>query len=128
MGHFLGTQHPPEHHVEQVNWLQMDLFSQVLCQAWEVPEWHKQVARHLSLTLQKNPAYTPLLCYQDFQLAGCGLLLGNQMHLWGALTRGALLDLLNYSLLFSGGKVETSLPAGFEVPLQNVVQLEYSLL
>lgn len=115
------------HQVEQVSWLQTRMFANVLCQAWGMPAWEERVSQHLSMKLQEHREYVPLLCYQAGALTGCALLKENQVHLWGAMQKDALPDLLNYAAAFSGGPIETTLTAEFDVPLQNQVMLGYWL-
>ncbi|GEM46471.1 hypothetical protein [Deinococcus cellulosilyticus] len=127
VGHFQQQTSEPAHLVEQVSWLQTRTFAKVLCHAWGMPTWEELVSQHLSMKLQEHREYVPLLSYQEGQPTGCALLKENQVHLWGVSQKNALTDLLNYAAQFSGQKIETTLTAGFDVPLQDQVLLGYWL-
>ncbi|GGJ26417.1 hypothetical protein [Deinococcus roseus] len=127
VGLYLPDGADPGHQVEQVSWLQTRQFAKVLCQSWGMPSWEEPISQHLSMKLQEHREYVPLLCYQEGQLTGGALLKNRQMHLWGVLQPEALKDLLNYAAAFSEGTIETTLTAGFELPLQDKAMLGYWL-
>lgn len=102
--------------VEQVSRHHLAKVAEVLCAAWQLPEWSSQLAVSLARSVEDRPDVNLWLAYAEDEV-GALLALGGAAHLWGVLEGSALAPLLGTAAEQFGGRVRTSLTAAEELPL-----------
>ncbi|PYE56210.1 hypothetical protein [Deinococcus yavapaiensis] len=112
---------------EQVSRLQVAIFAEVLCDAWNVPDWEEDVARALAAALEGRSDVTLYLAYED-RPVGALLERGGRAHLWGVTNEAALLPLLNAACELGGGEVRTSVPSEHPLALHAAAPVVFSRL
>ncbi len=132
VGTFVAASAPPTIQVEQVSRLQLWVWSQVLAEAHDTPEWGGAIARHLARKLEGERDSVLLLAYDGHEPVGAllwrAMAGGGAAHLWGTLDAAADRPLLNAAAELGGGELRVSLPDSCALSMTGEQTVVFTLL